>query len=113
MNNEFGEYISKIIQKYLSKNDCTKTKLAEELNIKYQHIYEMENGRRTPSLKLMNRMVNTFELSDTEKIKLFDLVTYVHKDKKIPADIEQFIIENKEATKLIRDLMSNYKTEEK
>ena len=65
----------------------------------------MENGKRVPSSNLMKSMITVLELSEQEQIELYDLASESHKIKKVPADIEEFIIENKNAKEEIRKLM--------
>ena len=47
-----------------------------------------------------------------EQIQLYDLVCDCHKSKKIPADIEEYILENDEAKEKIRKLIAESKQRE-
>ena len=48
---------------------------------------------------------NVLGLDKKEQIQLYDLVCDCHKTKKIPADIEEFIIGNDEAKEKIRKII--------
>lgn len=50
--------------------------------------------------------------SNKEQIELYDLASESHKIKKVPADIEEFIIENKRAKDEIRKLMKESNNKE-
>ena len=41
-------------------------------------------------------MAKVLKLNENETIQLYDLASECHKDKKVPADIEEFIINNKD-----------------
>lgn len=106
MDNRFGDFIKKKINVVIEKENKKKSEIIRELSITTQYLNDIENGKRIPSSKLMKKMVDALKLNENETIQLYDLASECHKDKKIPADIEDFIINNKDAKKSIRKLMS-------
>lgn len=106
MDNRFGDFIKKKINVVIEKENKKKSEIIRELSITTQYLNDIENGKRIPSSKLMKKMVDVLKLNENETIQLYDLASECHKDKKIPADIEDFIINNKDAKKSIRKLMS-------
>lgn len=50
-------------------------------------------------------MAKVLKLNENETIQLYDLASECHKDKKVPADIEEFIINNKDAKNKIREMI--------
>lgn len=106
MKNELGNYLKEKIKKYASDNNIKKSEIIRKLEITTQYLNDIENGKRVPSATLMKKMIEILEFNEMEKIKLYDLASISHKSKKIPADIEEFILNNKAATKKIRKLIS-------
>lgn len=106
MDNRFGDFIKKKINFVIEKENKKKSEIIRELSITTQYLNDIENGKRIPSSKLMKKMADVLKLNENETIQLYDLASECHKDKKIPADIEDFIINNKDAKKNIRKLMS-------
>lgn len=105
MDNRFGDFIKKKINVVIEKDNKKKSEIIRELAITTQYLNDIENGKRIPSSKLMKRMVEVLKLNDKEEIELYDLASDCHKEKKIPADIEEFIVNNKNAKNKIRKLM--------
>lgn len=106
MDNRFGDFIKKKVSVAIEKGNKRKAEIIRELSITTQYLNDIENGKRIPSSKLMKKMIEVFELDEKETILLYDLASECHKDKKVPADIEDFIINNKNAKSKIRKLMS-------
>lgn len=106
MDNRFGDFIKKKINVVIEKDNKKKSEIIRELSITTQYLNDIENGKRIPSSKLMKKMIEVLKLDEKDTIQLYDLASECHKDKKIPADIEEFIISNKAAKKSIRKLMS-------
>lgn len=106
MDNRFGDFIKKKTNVVIEKENKKKSEIIRELSITTQYLNDIENGKRIPSSKLMKKMADVLKLNENETIQLYDLASECHKDKKIPADIEDFIINNKDAKKNIRKLMS-------
>lgn len=105
MNNNFGKYIKEKISKYTKKYSKKKSEIIKELGITPQYLNDIENGKRIPSAELMKKIINILELNDDEKIELYDLASYEHKKKTIPADIEEFILNNKDVKSKIRKMI--------
>lgn len=106
MDNRFGDFIKKKINVVIEKENKKKSEIIRELSITTQYLNDIENGKRIPSAKLLKRMVDVLQFDDNEKIELYDLASDCHKNKKIPADIEEFIVNNKKAKIEIRKLMN-------
>lgn len=106
MKNELGEFIKRKIKEYLENNKGRKkADLIKELNITTQYLNDIENNKMVPSASLMKKMIDILGISNQEKILLYDLASDSHKDKKVPADIEEYILNNKDAKSKIRKLM--------
>jgi transcriptional regulator with XRE-family HTH domain len=107
MNKSLGEFIKDKINKYLeNQKEKRKADLIKEFDITTQYLNDIENNKRVPSTSLMKKMANILNLTNKEKIELYDLASNSHKDKKIPADIEEYILNNKDAKNKIRKLMN-------
>lgn len=107
MESKLGEFIRNKIKVYLENNKGKKkSDLIKELNITTQYLNDIENNKRVPSASLMKKMISILGINNKEKIELYDLASASHKDKKIPADIEEYILNNKDAKTKIRKLIS-------
>lgn len=111
MNNELGLFIKEKINKYIQKNSKKKSQVIKELKITNQYLNDIENGKRVPSSDLMKRFAEILNFSESDKIKMYDYASDSHKSKKVPADIEEFILTNKDAKKRIRMLISEMESE--
>lgn len=111
MYEKLGEFIKKKVDRKINKPAKTKANIINELGIKTQYLHDLENGKRTPSPELMKKMIMVLGLDKMEQIQLYDLVCDCHKNKKIPADIEEYIIENAKAKDEIRKIIygENYR----
>ena len=107
MDNRFGDFIKKKIDRKVKGTNQKKSDIIKSLGITNQYLHDMENGKRVPSSNLMKSMITVLDLSEQEQIELYDLASESHKIKKVPADIEEYIIENKEAKDEIRKLMKD------
>lgn len=112
MTNKLGKFIKNKVDRTVKTSNKRKANIINDLNIKTQYLYDLENGKRTPSPDLMKKMIEVFDLNEEEQIELYDLVSESHKTKKIPADIEEYIIENENAKNEIRKLISKNKSKE-
>ena len=106
MEKRLGDFVKQKVSVAIDKNKKKKSEIIRELSITTQYLNDIENGKRIPSSKLMKKMIEVLGLDDKETIELYDLASECHKDKKVPADIEDFIVNNKDAKKNIRELMS-------
>lgn len=106
MDNRLGEFIKNKINIVIENNNKKKSEIIRELSITTQYLNDIENGKRIPSAKLMKRMIKVLGFDGKETIELYDLASECHKDKKVPADIEEFILNNKNAKDKIRALMN-------
>mgnify|MGYP000416325524 CR=1 FL=1 len=108
MNTNLGDFIKNKIDKYLEKhNEKIKADLIREFGITTQYLNDIENNKRVPSSKLMKKMIEVLKLDNNSKIKLYDLASESHKIRKIPADIEEYILCNKDAKEKIRKLIQD------
>lgn len=105
MNEKLAGFIKKKVDIKVSKTKKTKTDIINDLGITNQYLHDLENGKRTPSPDLMKKMIAILNLNEKEQIQLYDLVCDCHKSKKIPADIEEYIICNEEAKEKIRKII--------
>ncbi len=112
MTNKLGKFIKDKVDRAVKSSKKKKSNIIDDLHIKTQYLYDLENGKRTPSPDLMKRMIEVLKLNENEQIELYDLVSESHKSRKIPADIEEYIIENKNAKNEIRKLISKNKSKE-
>ena len=110
MTNKLGKFIKDKVDRTIKSSKKRKSNIIDDLNIKTQYLYDLENGKRTPSPDLMKKMIEVLKLNEKEQIELYDLVSESHKRRKIPADIEEYIIENKEAKEKIREIIYNDKS---
>ena len=101
---KLGDFIKKKIDRKVKGTNQKKSDIIKSLGITNQYLHDMENGKRVPSSNLMKSMITVLDLSEQEQIELYDLASESHKIKKVPADIEEYIIENKEAKDEIRKL---------
>ena len=102
---KLGDFIRKKIDRKVKSTNQKKSDIIKSLGITNQYLHDMENGKRVPSSNLMKSMITVLELNEQEQIELYDLASESHKIRKVPADIEEFIIENKNAKEEIRKLM--------
>ena len=103
--NELG----KVIYELRKKSKKTIKMITEELEISPQYLNDIENGKRVPSAILLKKMMKLFNLDKDTQKNLYDYASNSYKEKKVPADIAEFIINNEEAKDKIRMLMKDYK----
>ena len=106
MIDKLGEFIKKKVDRKINISKKNKTQITKEFGITSQYLHDMENGKRVPSASLMKTMINVLGLSEKEQLELYDLASESHKTKRIPADIEEYIIGNDDAKNEIRKLIS-------
>lgn len=109
MNEKLAKFIKKKVDRKVNVSKKKKVEIVKEFGITPQYLHDMENGKRIPSASLMKTMIGVLDLSEKEQIELYDLASGSHKTKRIPADIEEYIIENDDAKKEIRKLISKNK----
>ena len=101
MNGNLGEFLYNLRQ----ESGKTIKELKVSLGISHQYINDLENNKRVPSNKLLEAIARTYNLNSERKIKLYDLATQSSKTKKVPVDIENYILENEEAKEKIRKMI--------
>lgn len=104
------ESLGKYIVDLRDKNTDIKTSriMAQKLNITSQYMYDIEKDNRVPSSKLLKKIEELVVSMPEERNRLYDLASCSYKDKKVPADIAKFIIENDEVKQKIREMMKDY-----
>ncbi|MCI8545451.1 MAG: hypothetical protein HFH09_04405 [Bacilli bacterium] len=107
MNGKLGEFIKKKVDRKVDASDKKRADIIRDFGITPQYLHDLENGKRVPSANLMKTMIMVLGLSDKEQIELYDLASESHKSKKIPADIEAYIIENDNVKRKIRKMISS------
>ncbi len=105
MYEKLGEFIKKKVDRKVNKPIIIKADIISDLGITNQYLHDLESGKRTPSPDLIKKMISVLNLDNSEQIQLYDLVCSCHKNKKIPADIEEYIIRNDEAKAKIRKII--------
>lgn len=65
-----NEKLGKIIQKYRKSRGYTQEELAEVINISWTHMGHIEQGRKTASLELLQKIAKAL------KIKVKDLIPF-------------------------------------
>jgi transcriptional regulator with XRE-family HTH domain len=81
--------------------------LSELIGISAVYLSNIENGvRSAPSEKVLNAISDVLELSDREKIMLFDLAASSKKSGTVAIDIAGYIKENKCVSNALRTAMN-------
>jgi len=96
----FGKYLRELRQ---AKN-ITQKELAHKVGVDYTYLSKIENGWMcSPSEDILIKMA--YELDE-------DVHRFILKAQKLPSSISDYMIKFPEASDLIRELASNYLTEE-
>ena len=90
-----------VIRKLRIEKSIGQRELAKKLNISASYLNDIEkNKRQSPSSEVIEKLSTILEV---KKEFLFDLTA----NKKIPVDIEKYLIENQKLISLIRSLKEN------
>ena len=77
---------------------------AIELNVSAPYLQDVERGNRTPTKKLVNSIINLYNLGEEEKRKIYDAAAEVNDC--IPYDVEEFLKNDKEAMQSVINMMN-------
>lgn len=85
----FGEYIKKI--RLDDSSELRQSDVAKELGISTGLYGDIENNRRKPfDPEKMNKFGELFNLTNTQKARMFDLASREHNE--VPADLEDLLM---------------------
>ena len=102
--NTLGEYLYDLRK----KSNRTIKDITDNLNITPQYLNDIENNKRVPSSSLIKKIIIEYRIDKNKTSILYDLASSSYKEEKVPADIAEFIIKNKNAKKEIRKLMNDF-----
>lgn len=80
--------------------------LAIKCNISAPYMCDIENGKRTPTFEVLQRISSVLEMTDENTYKLLDLAAKNSKNR-VPYDIVEYIMKNASLRKCIREKMKN------
>lgn len=99
MDNSFGKYLT---AKRTEKNIPPKS-FADKAGISVTYLSSIEAGLRpAPSVDIINKMIELLYLNSSERDNFYDLAALSCRRKSAPADIIDYINENKRIRDLIR-----------
>lgn len=76
---------------------------AKELGISSAHVSDIEKGNRLPSKQLMKKIINIIKSEEVTEETFYDyLAKESNEGKKIPIDVQEYMIENCNLQNLIR-----------
>jgi len=76
---------------------------AKELGVSSAHVSDIEKGNRLPSKHLMKKIINIIQSEEVTEETFYDyLAKESNEDKKIPIDVQEYMIENCNLQNLIR-----------
>ena len=101
---EFTIYIKNL----RANRNITLRKLAEITGYSAGYLTDLEQGNREPNEKLINILINAYNLDENSQRELFDAVA--NSTNNIPYDIIHFLKENPEEMQKIRETMENSRT---
>ena len=93
---DLGNLIKKERQKKFNKAST----FAKMLGISSAHVSDIEKGNRLPSKQLMKKIIETIQSEDAKDEKFYDFLA--NESRKIPIDVQEYMIENCNLQKLIR-----------
>ena len=96
--------------KYLrAKYNLTKASLAKGLGVSPTYIMDLENGNRRPNEKVVNALIEFYNLSSEDKRLLYDATASALND--LPFDVITFLKSNPdELNKVIQSMEEHKKT---
>lgn len=96
---DLGNLIKKERQKKFNKAST----FAKILGISSAHVSDIEKGNRLPSKQLMKKIIETIQSEDVKDENFYDfLAKESNESRKIPIDVQEYMIENCNLQKLIR-----------
>ena len=77
---------------------------AKQLNVSAPYLHDVETGNRAPTKKLVNSIINLYNLDNEEKRIIFDAAAEA--TDSIPYDVEDFLKENPDAIQTVINMMN-------
>ena len=100
--------LGNLIKKERKKKYDKASNFAKILGISSAHLSDIEKGNRLPSKILIEKILDELKSKDFKEEKVYDLLAEESNDeKKIPMDIREYMIQNKELLSLIRVAKEN------
>lgn len=100
--------LGNLIKKERKKKYDKASNFAKILGISSAHLSDIEKGNRLPSKILIKKILDELKGRDFKEEKVYDMLAEESNDeKKIPMDIREYMIENKELLSLIRVAKDN------
>ena len=99
LESEFKDILGRNLKDFRKKNNWIQSEFAKKLGMTTNFIYDIEKGKKWPSMLTILKMANMFEV---EPYQLFMNKDEVSKDASL-----MYSKYNKEFTKTIRDAMDN------
>lgn len=106
--------LENLIRKERKKKYEKVSDFAKALGISSAHLSDIEKGNRLPSKDLTEKIIKELKNRDFKEERIYDLLAQESSSaQKIPIDIREYMINNKELLKLIRkakekDIKSNF-----
>lgn len=95
--------LGNLIKKERKKKYEKASDFAKILGISSAHLSDIEKGNRLPSKDLTEKIIKELKNCDFKEDRIYDLLAQEsNDDKKIPIDIREYMVKNKELLKLIR-----------
>ena len=76
---------------------------AKRMGISVSYLSDMETGRRIPSKRVTQLIIDTYGLSDLDKRNLYDAIGVV--SNSVPYDVEEFLVNNNSALQNVIGMM--------
>lgn len=95
--------LGNLIRKERKKKYEKASDFAKALGISSAHLSDIEKGNRLPSKDLTEKIIKELKNRDFKEERIYDLLAQESSSaQKIPIDIREYMIKNKELLKLIR-----------
>ncbi len=94
--------LGKLLNEERKKKILNANQFSKKINISSAHLSDIEKGNRLPSKELVEKIIKELGLKEKEE-KIYDLLALEsNNEKKIPVDVSQYIIRNKQVQNIIR-----------
>lgn len=95
--------LGNLIKKERKKKYDKASSFAKVLGISSAHLSDIEKGNRLPSKNLTKKIIQELKSNEFKEDIVYDLLAQESNDeKKIPIDIREYMVNNKELQNLIR-----------
>ena len=85
----------------------TLRRAAKELNVSAPYLHDVETGNRAPTKKLVNSIINLYNLGEDSKRIIFDAAADANDS--IPYDVEDFLKSDPDAMQKVINMMNEKK----